>query len=441
MGDGAPRAVLGFVLLGGSMSGALVRDVRLANELARRGYEVHVWWAMDRSGVPALAPAVRQHLLFNGARYIWPRVGGAMERLAVVLGRMFSDGQRAHWVQRRPRLVRRMMGNLTSRVCDGIERERVVVRRFARSLDESGVTHVLPMLEFLGPWVEAARKLVARPIKYLVTFQGYELYSTYARAIGREKELYDRLKGTVAASDYPAIAVSEDYLQRVVEEIGVPESALRAIPPGIPYPPENRVSVEEAERLIAGRFQGFDPRLPLVTYLGRRDAEKGIDLLVYAAAMLKRRGQRFQLAICGPTLFGDHYGRVCRQIAEEVRCLVLWRRFVPDEVRAALFTASRCIVYPSIHREPFGMVAAEAISYGVPAIVPDLGGVQGAVEVNGSVAGLKFKVWDSGDLAEQIGKLLADDGLRARLVEAGPRVAEHFSIERLGERVLGHLGF
>jgi glycosyltransferase involved in cell wall biosynthesis len=149
---------------------------------------------------------------------------------------------------------------------------------------------------------------------------------------------------------------------------------------------------------------------------------------------------RFQLAICGPTLWGDHYGRVCRQIAEEVRCPVLWRRFVPDEVRAALFTASRCIVYPSIHREPFGMVAAEAISYGVPAIVPDLGGVQGAVEVDGAAAGLKFKVWDSGDLAEQIGRLLTDDGLRARLVAAGPRVAEHFSIERLGERVLGHLG-
>jgi glycosyltransferase involved in cell wall biosynthesis len=97
-------------------------------------------------------------------------------------------------------------------------------------------------------------------------------------------------------------------------------------------------------------------------------------------------------------------------------------------------------VYPSIHREPFGMVAAEVAAHGTPAIVPDVGGVASAIEANGEVAGLRFRAWDSGDLADTIDRLLQDGALRAKLAEAGPRVAEHFSIEKLADRVLAHIG-
>jgi len=178
----------------------------------------------------------------------------------------------------------------------------------------------------------------------------------------------------------------------------------------------------------------------LITYLGRRDTEKGIDLLLYALSILRRRGYELQAVICGPTLWGDHYGRVCQQIAEELRCPVMWRRFVPDDVRTALFSLSHCVVYPSIHREPFGMVAAEVAAHGTPVIVPDYGGVASAIEANSEVAGLRFKAWDSGDLADQIARLLDDRSLHSKLAAAGPRVAEFFSIQNMGDRILAHVG-
>lgn len=432
------QPVLGFVLLGGSLSGALVRDIRLANECARRGYKVHVWWAMDRQKSAPLLPEIEQHWLFHGLRFWGPRFRGATETLGRSLNAIFDDKARAHGVQRRPKIMQRVMENLMHCVCDGVERERAVVRRFAQDLNRTGVTYALPMLEMLCPWVSAARKHMHRPLKYVVTFQGYELYSTYARSIGRERDLYDRLVETVNQSDWPAIAVSADYALRVQEEVGVPAESLVAIPPGVPA--ATRMETAKAHELIKGRFTQYDSRLPLITYLGRRDAEKGIDLLLYAASILKQRGYAFQIAICGPTLWGDHYGRICQQTAEILRIPVMWRRFVPDDVRTALFSASQCVVYPSIHREPFGMVAAEVVAHGTPAIVPDYGGVASAVEANGEVAGLRFKVWDSGDLARQIACLLDDGDLHRRLSEAGPRVAEYFSIERLGDRVLNHLG-
>jgi glycosyltransferase involved in cell wall biosynthesis len=259
--------------------------------------------------------------------------------------------------------------------------------------------------------------------------------------IGRERELFDRLVETVRQSDWPAIAVSEDYLRRVVEDIGVPASSLRAIPPGVPG--AQPIEHARAQEIVRARFPDYKPGIPVIAYLGRQDTEKGIDLLLYALCILRQRGYKFQAAICGPSLWGENYHRMCKKIAEELRLtdVVMWRRFVPDDARTALFSLAHCVVYPSIHREPFGMVAAEVVAHGTPAIVPDYGGVASAIiGEHGETAGLTFKVWDSGDLADQIARLLDDADLHRRLSDAGPRVVQHFSIERLANRVLEHIG-
>jgi len=440
-----PTPVFGSILFGGSLSGALVRDVRLANELAKRGFEVHVWWVMDWQKSAGLDPAIKQHWLFNGMR-MWSKGGGGgfgimrgpLESFGRMLNRLFHDRTRAHGLQRRPKVMTRLMNNVTKLICDGVERDEPVIKRFGAELEQHRVTHLLPMLEMLGLWAEAARKRMKTPANNLITFQGYELYSTYARELKLEPQFYRRLAEAVERSEYPAIAVSDDYRHRVHEELGIPLERMVAIPPGVPAAtPMDRATACD---LLAKKFHGYRDDLPVVAYLGRRDTEKGLDLLLYAATILRQRGRQFQLAICGPSLWGDHYGKVCQKIAEELRCPVLWRRFVPDDVRTALFSSARCVVYPSIHREPFGMVAAEVIAHGTPAIVPDYGGVACAIEANGETAGLRFKTWDSGDLADQIERLLVDDELHARLCKAGPRVAEYFSIPNLTDRVLDHLG-
>lgn len=436
------QPVLGFVLFGGSLTGALVRDVRLANECSARGYPVHVWWVMDRQANVGLRPEIQQHLLINGLRFLTrvPMVRGMWESIGRVLSSIFSQQVRAHVFQRRPRLAERLMSNLTRDLCAGVENDAPVIRRFGRQMREHGVTHMLPMLEMLCLWTDAARASLDDRPKLLVTFQGYELYSTYARSLGLEQRLYQQLAACVERSDYPAIAVSEDYRLRVHEEIGVPLGRLVAIPPGVPA--AKRMENEAARQALLTKFKDYQPDVPLIAFLGRRDTEKGIDLLLYAAKILEQRGVKFQIAICGPTLWGDHYGGICRKIAEELRINIMWRRFVPNEVRSALFVLAHCVVYPSIHREPFGMVAAEAAAHGTPAIVPDHGGVASAIEAmgGGESAGVRFKSWDSGDLAAQIERLLTDRALHQRLSEAGPRVAEHYSIPNLADRVLTHIG-
>ncbi len=104
-----------------------------------------------------------------------------------------------------------------------------------------------------------------------------------------------------------------------------------------------------------------------------------------------------------------------------------------------LFAGSDCVVYPSIHREPFGMVAAEVMAHGTPVLVPAYGGVSGVVQANDACGGLRFDVWDSGNLAEQLARLLQDRELWQKLAKEGPQAAEYFSIPNLADRILAHM--
>jgi glycosyltransferase involved in cell wall biosynthesis len=127
-------------------------------------------------------------------------------------------------------------------------------------------------------------------------------------------------------------------------------------------------------------------------------------------------------------------------IAEHLRLTVFWKGRVSNALRSALFRRSRCVVYPSIHREPFGMVAAESMSFGTPVLVPNLGGITEVIEIEGRRGGLAFEAWNTTDLANQLQRLLTDEGLYSELAARARPLAEQFSVARMTEGVLAHLG-
>lgn len=369
-----PNIVLGFMLLGGVHVGANVRDIRLANEYHRQGYQVHVWWMLDQPDHSDLDPAIPQQLLLHGARHrLVGKASETREQIGRCLNRLIPYRWRVAGIQRFPSELRNVIYGLIRSVCAGVDRDPRLLKRFAAQMDAAGVTHMLPALEIFCPFVAAARHFTRRPIKFGVTFQGYELYANYAREIGLEAELYARIRETVEISDFRAITVSDQYGERICRDIGLHADRLVTIPPPIEDP--KPILMEHAEALVQKHFPEFRPDVPLVVFLGRQDAEKGIDLLLYAAKLCQDHGARFQVLICGPTVNGPAYHLACRQIAEHLRLDVMWGTFVPNELRSALFQVSRCVVYPSIHAEPFGLVPMEACSYGATAIVPSNGGI------------------------------------------------------------------
>jgi len=432
------RSVFGFLAFtSGAYEGAIIRDMRLANALRRRGFEVFVYWMMEQNR-ELVDARIGQRIACSGMRYVFNRPSGLMDAAGRILN-IVPLARRRRFVREHPDFSTRIMSNCCRAICDG---DGGLSRRLAKLIARDGVTHLLPTFAMICPFAQAARQARqgASSFDYLVTFQGEEIFANFAQRIDRLKDYHLRLRQTVAASPWPAIAVSKDYIQRLAGEMAIDPAGLRAIYPGIEPPPVVPATAEADFATLKGIFPSLRPDVPIVAYLGRQDAEKGIDLLLYAVRMLKERGVEAQLLCVGDSSFGMHYRRTLEQIAEHLRLNVFWKRRVSSEMRNALYRASRCIVYPAIHREPFGMVAAEAMSHGTPVLVPDQGGITEVIEVDGLRGGLTFRAWDSHDLADQLNRLLGDEILHAELAGNTRTIAANFSVERMTDRVLEHLG-
>jgi hypothetical protein len=201
------RPVLGFLCFsGGSIAGALVKDLKLANELHSRGYEVVVYWMFSR--VPGfLDVRIRQRIVSLG-----------MPGAAAGAG---ASGT-----------VEEFMERFAIMVSGDPENDPELVSRLVRYMQKDGVTHLLPSFACLCPIALAAQARGAHEFDYLVTFQGDEVFANYAERAGCLTEYYRRIQEVVARSRWPAIVISRDYAQRIRKEMGVDPSRMHLIYPG-----------------------------------------------------------------------------------------------------------------------------------------------------------------------------------------------------------------
>ncbi len=167
------------------------------------------------------------------------------------------------------------------------------------------------------------------------------------------------------------------------------------------------------------------PRPFTIGYFGRLVEEKGIHLLLDAAAGL--RGD-WRLLIVG--------GGPCEEAlrARVVRLGTGMRvRFEPSVASLDMpdmYHRIDALVLPSLTRpnwkEQFGRVLVEAMMSGVPVVGSDSAAIPGVI---GS-AGLIFPEGDVGALRDRLQRLLDDGALRMRMAEAGRvRALSHFTHE------------
>jgi len=92
----------------------------------------------------------------------------------------------------------------------------------------------------------------------------------------------------------------------------------------------------------------------------------------------------------------------------------------------AAYRASELVWYPTTDEEPFGLVPLEAMASGIPVVVSDSGGMRetGLPEVTGIVVAKD----DSQALADAALRLLSNEDLRAKLVDAGRHRSQAFDI-------------
>jgi glycosyltransferase involved in cell wall biosynthesis len=159
-----------------------------------------------------------------------------------------------------------------------------------------------------------------------------------------------------------------------------------------------------------------------------------VDVLVQAAAELRRLGVDFQLKILGE-------GPAERPLRSLVSRLglgsrVTWAPFVPQPEMPDEYGASTVTVLPSRGRaEGLGLTLVEALLAGSAVIGSPVGGIPEVVRDEES--GLLARDGDPADLARQLHRLLRDSSLRDRLVRRGQEhVTRIYSAETAVDRFL-----
>ena len=167
-----------------------------------------------------------------------------------------------------------------------------------------------------------------------------------------------------------------------------------------------------------------------VTYVGRLERYKQIDLMLRAVARLADRFPDVELIVIGR---GADRKRL-EQVAAEtgVAARTRFAGFVSDEERDALLAETRVSVCPS-PKEGWGLTVIESNALGTPVVATDAPGLRDSVEHGRT--GFLFPNGDIDALADCIGRLLGDDALAAEMSAAAVAWSLHFDWDRAADEM------
>ena len=241
--------------------------------------------------------------------------------------------------------------------------------------------HALPLLDridrpfvvhFHGPWAaEASTQRGSRRI---------------ANAAQRwmERRVYRRADRVIVLSDAFARLVHRDY--------DVDADRIVVVPGSIRIDRFDQVGVSRDD---AREVLGWPKNRRILLSVRRLVRRMGLERLIDAMVPVVRRHPDLLLLIAGkgPEETALRERIAARGLADHVQLL----GFVPDDALPLAYRAAECSIVPTIDLEGFGLIAAESLAAGTPAIVTPVGGLP---EV---VAPLSPSLVLSGADVEQIG--------------------------------------
>lgn len=221
-----------------------------------------------------------------------------------------------------------------------------------------------------------------------------------------------------------------EHTARGWRERGWPDRTLRVIPNGIDLS-QFDASVTRAE---ARAELQLPPTIPIVGYVGRLVAAKGIFTLMRAFAAYRRTGRAAYLLFVG-----DSAGQERQQLVDLARAEGLadddWSARGSTDVPQRVYRAADVVVLPAEWDEPFGLVPLEAAACGTLVIVSDRGILPEFVIAAGDRA-----VFPSGSAevlsARLAGWLSNASDREAAAARLSQDVRQRFSFERCGDAYL-----
>jgi glycosyltransferase involved in cell wall biosynthesis len=232
----------------------------------------------------------------------------------------------------------------------------------------------------------------------LLESTAYALRSASARKLGFFHDLVDRY-----------LALSEFARDKLVAA-GFDADRIEVLPNSVAIPHESAAADPTVGRYVA--------------FAGRMSHEKGVEVLLEAAAALP--DTPFHLAGDGPLL-----DRLSAAAPSNVKFL---GRLSKEET-AAHYRGARMLVLPSTCFEMCPLVISEAMSHGLPVLASRIGGLPELIDENET--GHLFEPGDAKALAERVANLWQDPAECARLGRAGrAKAIREYGESPYGDRLM-----
>jgi glycosyltransferase involved in cell wall biosynthesis len=214
-------------------------------------------------------------------------------------------------------------------------------------------------------------------------------------------------------------AVSEDTRSHLLEALGVPPSAIVTVPNGIPERPGNPVGPR-------AEF-GLAPNDLLLLAVGGLHPRKGHGVLIRSLARLRDSGLAvpWKLVIAGRGPEHENLVELAGQTGLSGQVILAGQREdIPD-----LQAAADIFVMPSLW-EGLPLAILEAMFASNPVVASRTSGIPEAI--NDGEEGILAAPGDEMELADALGRLMTDAGLRARLGQSARRRAlRDFTVARM----------
>jgi starch synthase len=265
--------------------------------------------------------------------------------------------------------------------------------------------------------------VTAHSLEPLRPWKAEQLGGGYALSSWAERVAVTSAAAVVAVSDGMANDIRAAYPDISPERIRVIRNGIDTIE----YAPDAGTDV-----LVK---HGVDLSRPYVIFVGRITRQKGLPVLLRAAAMLDPSAQ---LVLCaGAADTAELRGEVSDLVAglRASRSGVIW---IPDMLPrpeiVQLLTHALAFVCPSVY-EPLGIVNLEAMACGTAVVASRVGGIPEVVD--GGVTGLLVPPDDPASLADALNTLLRDPGRAEAFGLAGrERAVTSFSWDSVAARTV-----
>ncbi len=179
----------------------------------------------------------------------------------------------------------------------------------------------------------------------------------------------------------------------------------------------------------------LDDGMTNILFVGRLEKRKGLRYLLRAFESVKRARPQTRLVVVGAYDVRQKR-RYERWVKESGLADVEFVGYVPLATLPRYHRSAHIFCAPNTGNESQGIILLEAMAAGCPVVASNIGGFAGVV--THGVEGLLVQPKDGDALAAALLQLVDDAALRLAMGARGRETAQHFSWERVSQRVLSY---